>query len=588
MTQELSLKSLINKLLIPEQDLPRLSFCQSTKAASIFDWIHSLPLTQADEVSAIFYTALPELSRVKANWELRLSMLETVRTPLHHCMEGLSKRFLNQPLIMPESAVKTATIAQALQKHLLNAYLVVIRDLCNNPKDKEHHLALAIYRALTCAGYLSLRSYQLYLPPAEYLWQTVHTLFLIAEHLDILDESCADPLLTQTHHSNPTYAYIRILLIAAARPNQLRQEEIQQVFNLLENLSTLVNIHPLDLTKSENVLITLTQSDIPPLFISKAKQSDLNLDGAYELGCTALIQRLKELSELNTEETQDKKFTLSVINHLQTAWKQQTQRSFNRQVTRLNIEVLVGITNIHFHLSGQLPFQVFLQQENTPAGKNDASPAFAKRGVQLKSSQESDPWDDPFDIAGTDQNSSLLTTSSIEQRIRQQTLEQYQGQHLVYSVPLIDKSPGGFGLEWHGEIPLQVKAGELLALKENNRPNWILGVIRWAHQIKGATQLGVQILSPKVTPVGIALIHRTGGFTEYLRGLQIPELRTINQPTSLITNAVTFHENSKVKLFTPDKNQQPSTTNIQLSKRIFSTGAFNQFGYRSLTSSNEA
>jgi hypothetical protein len=135
----------------------------------------------------------------------------------------------------------------------------------------------------------------------------------------------------------------------------------------------------------------------------------------------------------------------------------------------------------------------------------------------------------------------------------------------------------------------------VLALKENHRPNWVLGVIRWAHQIKGATQLGVQILSPKATPIGIALIHRTGGFTEYLRGLQLPELRAINQPTSLITNAVTFHENSKVKLFmpnqsNPNQSNQPNqidTMNIQLSKRIFSTGAFNQFGYRTLATTTK-
>jgi cyclic-di-GMP-binding protein len=582
MTQELSLKDLIDRLLIPDQDLARLSFCQSTKAASIFDWIHGLPLTQVDQVSAIFYTALPELSRVKANWELRLAMLETVRTPLHHCMEGLSKRYLNQPLIMPETAVKTATIAQALQKHLLNAYLVVVRDLCQNPKDKEHHLALAISRALTCIGYLLVRSFQLYLPPAEYLWKTAHSLFLIAEKTDVSDETCVDPLLAQTHHASPGQAYIRILLLAASRPNQLRQEEIQQVFTLLEGLSHLVKVYPLESDDTENSLIALTHSDLAPLFISKAKQAEMNLTGAYELDNTLVIQRLKEMAQINPEENQEQKVTPSVLEHLQTAWKQQTQRSFPRQVTRLNIDVIVGIINIHFHLSGEIPFQVFLQQENNVIG-SESSP-FAKRGVQLKSvEQEDDPWNDPFDIKGM----TTKSTSTIEDRIRQQALDQYQGQHLIYSIPLIDKSPGGYGLEWHGDIPIQVKTGEAIALRENNRPNWILGVIRWAHQIKGATQLGVQILSPKATPVGIALIHRTGGFTEYLRGLQIPELRAINQPTSLITNAVTFHENSKVKLFMPNQHNQPGTVNIQLGKRIFSTGAFNQFGYRALITSKE-
>lgn len=576
MTHEISAKELTERFLLPEQDLARLSFCQSTKAASVFDWIHSLPLTQVDQVSAIFYTALPELARLKANWELRLSILETVRTPLHQCMEGLSKRYLNQPLIMPEEAVKTATIAQALQKHLLNAYLVVVRDITLNPKDKEHHLAIAIYRALVCINYLLMRSLQLYLPPPDHLWRTAHSLFLLAEYFDISEENCMDPLMTQTKQSTPMQAYTRLLLLAAARPNQLRQDEIQQVFALLESNLQSVKIFPLESTDADNTLISLTLTEQPPLFLSKAKQLAINLDGAYQLNTDPLIQRLKELSQPVDES--DQKFTASVIQHLQTAWKQQSQRSFPRQVTRLNIEVVVGLTNIHYYLAGELPFQVFLQQESS-VGKSDTP--FAKRGVQLKSTEEADPWDDPFDIKGNFANKS---TASIEQKIRQQALEQYQGQHQTYSIPLIDKSPGGYGLEWQGDIPIQVKTGELIALKEQNRPNRVLGVIRWAHQIKGATQLGVQILSPKATPVGIALIHRTGGYTEYLRGLQLPELRAVNQPTSLITNAVTFHENSKVKLFAPDQEKLGLSSSIQLTKRLFSTGAFTQFGYRALVS----
>jgi hypothetical protein len=37
----------------------------------------------------------------------------------------------------------------------------------------------------------------------------------------------------------------------------------------------------------------------------------------------------------------------------------------------------------------------------------------------------------------------------------------------------------------------------------------------------------------------------------------------------------------------PNQHNQPGTVNIQLGKRIFSTGAFNQFGYRALITSKE-
>ena len=108
--------------------------------------------------------------------------------------------------------------------------------------------------------------------------------------------------------------------------------------------------------------------------------------------------------------------------------------------------------------------------------------------------------------------------------------------------------------------------------------------MRWAHQIKGATQLGIQVIAPHAIPVGLAAIHKTGGFAEYLRALQIPELRAVNQPPSMITNAISFHEHSKARLYRqtqagPDSHEDKS---IQLTQRLFATGAFSQFGFREL------
>ena len=157
----------------------------------------------------------------------------------------------------------------------------------------------------------------------------------------------------------------------------------------------------------------------------------------------------------------------------------------------------------------------------------------------------------------------------------------YQGQHPIYKVPLIDRSAGGYGLEWRDEIPMQVRAGELLGLREYGRNKWSIGVVRWAHQIKGATQLGIQIIAPHALPVGLAAVHKTGGFAEYLRALQIPELRAVNQPPSLITNAISFHEHGKARLYS-QQTGAGGDKSIQLTKRLFATGAFSQFGFREL------
>mgnify|MGYP006191857679 FL=1 len=96
--------------------------------------------------------------------------------------------------------------------------------------------------------------------------------------------------------------------------------------------------------------------------------------------------------------------------------------------------------------------------------------------------------------------------------------------------------------------------------------------------------MGIQILAPQAVPVGIAIVHKTGGFSEYLRALQIPELRAVNQPASLITNAVSFHEYNKARLYcqpTPGVSYSGDKS-IQLTQRLFATGAFSQFGFREL------
>src|SRR5690606_40354429 len=114
----------------------------------------------------------------------------------------------------------------------------------------------------------------------------------------------------------------------------------------------------------------------------------------------------------------------------------------------------------------------------------------------------------------------------------------YQGQHPTYQVPMVDASPGGYCLEWQDQIPVQLKAGELVGLREQGRSKWSIGVVRWVHQTKSSSQMGIQLLGPGATPLGIALLHKTGDYSEYLRALQLPALKAINQPATLLTNAV--------------------------------------------------
>lgn len=591
MTTLQPIKQLLEQLNVPVQDLAQLSFCDGTRETSVKAWVRSLPLTQVQFVSGLLYQALPDVGRFQTTAANRIHILENLRSPTLQSIEGLTQSFLNQPLILPDPAVKTATIAQALQKHMINGYLVAIRDLCNQSNTNTDLLTLAIHRAITGIGLLLLRYYQLYVPISGQLWTELHSLYQIALHLDITETVVADNYPHLQHCPTITLTYVRALLMACARPNQLRQDEILATFDALNELSVLAQLQDAQTSNHDNLFAVALNSNRPPMYRSRFTADDNTL--LLELNTSHICKKLTDINASSTESTEgsalrnELQLTSALTLHLIQAWNLLAQRSFDRQQSQGALDVTVGLTNIHYHLSGQMNFTHFLNRSVGMQTIDSGGSIFQKRGAKLKDSDpkksKDDPWGDTFDITGTPLAGRSIATDSIEFAIKKQEADEFKDAHPVYHVPLIDTSPGGYCIEWRDEIPNQVKAGELLGLRDPLRNRWSLGVVRWANQTKGATQLGIQILAAQVTPVGLAMIHKTGDSSEYLRALQIPPLKAINQAATLITNAVSFREYSKARVYLrKDSNSDGEQHNIQLTRRLFATGAFSQFTYREL------
>lgn len=593
MTKLQPIKQLIEQLNVPIQDLAQLSFCDGSRESSVKAWVRSLPLTQVQFVSGLLYQALPDVGRYQTTPANRIQILEILRNPTLQSIEGLTQSFLNQPLILPDPAVKTATIAQALQKHMINGYLVAIRDLCSQPAANTTELiTLAIHRAITGLSLLLLRYYQLYVPISGQLWTELHSLYQIALHLGITEEIVVDDYPHLQHCRTITLTYIRALLLACSRPNQLRQDEISSTFESLNDLSALAELQDSQMGNHDNLFAVAINSNRPPLYRSRFNTDDDIL--LLELNTTQICRKLTEINTLANNESSEGSGLRNELNltsaltlHLIQAWNLLAQRNFERQQSQGALDVAVGLTNIHYYLAGEVIFTHFLNRTTGMQSVDSMGTIFQKRGVQLKDTNQrklkDDPWDDTFDIKGTALAGPAVGTGAIEFAIKKQEGNAFKDAHPIYHVPLIDSSPGGYCIEWRNEIPNQVKAGELLGLRDPLRNRWSLGVVRWANQTKGATQLGIQILSAHATPVGLAIIHKTGDSSEYLRALEIPALKAINQPATLITNAVSFREYAKARIY-QRKNNEPEgeQNNIQLTRRLFATGSFSQFTYREL------
>lgn len=588
MTADMPPNELLNRFKVPPQDLDTLSFC-APKAAKVADWVRALPMTRISFVSSLLYKALPEIGRLKTTPQVRLDMLEALRSAVQQAIQGLTPQFLNQPLILPETARKTATVAQALQKHMSNAYLVTVRELGQATKGDAEALqnqrALALHRAMTGLGLLLLRSYQLYTPVPSRLWLEIHTLYQLAEQWRVHRQPVTEPLPGHQQTNTIERCYQRLLLLASARPNQLRQTEVSNTYDVLEQLAPLAHMVAYDPAQEDNLFAVVLDSDSAPLYKSRLPEAPGGAIRELDTGpvVTALEDARKALGARPGGGRDSLGLTLSLNEHLSHSWHLLAQRSFERRVSGGQMNVTIGLSNVHFQMAGGQPFKLFMNQATHVHREEDG--LFGGR-LPTAATAEPDPWGSAFDAGGGRLAGNHLATFNIENNIRQRQQQDYRGEHPTFQVPIVDVSLGGYCLEWREQVPTQLKAGELLGLQEVGRLKWSIGVVRWVQQSRESTLIGVQTLAPQATPLGAAVIYKTGGLSEFLRALEIPPLKAINQPATLITNAVTFHEYSKVRLYRRNSGQQEDNhrtqTTVQLTRRRFSTGAISQFEFREL------
>jgi hypothetical protein len=218
----------LSALKLPMPNSSQLAFCGGAKTARLQHWVDQLRATQATQTAVLLYGALPELLRLKAEASLKHELLEVLRPSVHQAILGLTREFLHQPLNLPETAQKTAIVAQALQKFMIDGYTQVILDTLKNSKSTQQGkqaFTEALHRAITALGQLFCRSFQLYTQVPSGLWSHLHLLYQVACAFEQEQEAVNDTLASKGL-SRIKEAYTRVLALGAARLNQVAQQDV--------------------------------------------------------------------------------------------------------------------------------------------------------------------------------------------------------------------------------------------------------------------------------------------------------------------------------------------------------------------------
>ena len=553
------------QISVPDIQQHKLSFCDSS-LDGFENWAKNLPMANVGAAAKMLYQATRELNITQIKPSYRYKMLEIIRFQVYGVCELLGKRFLQQSVMLNDNDLKIVTLAQTLQNQLATGYKRIVLDEIQEPSKKSEKklLTFAIHRALTDLSQTILRSMQLYSAAPKNAWLEIHQLYLMADEKQIQQYSVKDSRAKYVASSSIKDAYLRILLMGCSKPNQLRQVDLVNLYAATEVWTSLVNLsHGSD---AQALFLFNQHQDTVPAYRSLVNPSIANASCSLALN-TLVLALQKHTNKETSAITIPKNITDSVLNHLVSSWGATIERSFRRTQNSGEIQVGIGLLSSHFFAANEQSFPYLLKQWNAQV-------------EEKKEPKSNDVWDKSFDAGhhfSPDTDSiSFDSIEFINKNGQEEADNGPQGKHARAQV--INTSPFGYGVTMDNP-PSSVQTGELVVIKEERMSHWSLGCIRWIRtQRNKDTQLGIELLAPKVEAVAVRILNKTGENGEYLRGICIPALPAADQQETLILPTLPFKVGSKVQWQNDKVNQR-----IQLLKRVNTSRSFVQYTFQTLT-----
>jgi hypothetical protein len=563
------------KLHIPNPTQQQLSFCQAN-VEGITNWAKGLPMANTGEAARQLYQAIRELNQLDADPLLRFKLLEIMRPYIYSIGTLLAKHFLQTSVSLNERQLKIANLSQSLQAHLATGYkLVVANSIATlSPTDKPSKIVTtAIHRAITDTTSTILRAFQLYCHPPERSWSEINQLFLLAEMRQLESYKVNDSQNRYVSTTTISAAFIRAHLLGTAKPNNLRQQDLSQLYDATELWADRVKITHCD---DESALFIIN------LHRDKVAQYRQHLRDAQKplfrsLNTEALVNELKSYAanpQGPSSITVPGKLSDNLLTHSIQAWGIHWQRSFRRMPSEGQLRLCIGFSATHYYIAGKKDFER-LQVELRPKNDNKST-----QNIDTGHRSNNDVWSGAFDTGGSviPENTSLNidTIDFINKHKKEEILGNEGLKYPSHDVGLINTSPGGYCLQWSGELPASIQAGEILGIQESGVRHWAIGIIRWIRHLgQQDTQLGIELLAPKAESGAAQLLQKTGENGAYMRSLLLPAIKAIAQPATIILPRMPFRTGNKIDIL-----HQSSSGRQQLTKRVVSTNSFSQFQFR--------
>ncbi|WP_295874273.1 hypothetical protein [uncultured Zhongshania sp.] len=571
-----------SSLAVATPDITRDSHSQfALNGGAVKSWLSYLPLTNLGESTRLLFQALSELSHTACKPKDRYEILEIIRPQVHHIIKGLSQHYLNKPVILAEKTQKIVLLANTLNTQLATGYCQAFKGLEgeNRLLRSKEAMATCLHRALIEHCRILLRTYQLYGSSHAGFWLTAHEIYKCVQTQKLGKTKVIDNLYGD---ASVRQAYVRLLMLGCSKTHQLPQRHIEEVFNELNQWSSLIDLRSDRLESC--VFLFNPAEDASPVYRELIQRAPslgwLGIDTR-----TLLAQSGGLSSSSSPRKSNAPKPSKTVLDHLSIAWSSATSRAAERIPCNDPILITVGMNTTHFYVANQTDFSSF-QFEND---HNDDSELFRERrnnqddvwskngGVDARSRDKSAPAMSPIPYRNTESQIETINYS-LPQNAPAANAPENKYEYLRSR--MLDTSGSGCRIEWPEDTQLRIRTGELVGLKTDDYEGWRVGVVRWLRS-DSTHQIGIEALASTATPYSARLVQSGLAVNEYQRAMLLPGSQIAEGPLLLLSGVVGISEGHTVELLRPGHAMR-----IKLGKIVEQSNAFKLFSFQDIARSS--
>lgn len=528
----------------------KLSFCD-TNTKSLNEWISNLSIMQLGDTSKALFAALLELSELECSETLRFDLVQVLHPTIENVLGSLEKNFFNQGVISSDRNEHIIELAMLLRCYFAAVYINIVRRsneqldqqkfsifALNQKKNLQTARTLATFQSLQQLTQLLYQQHMLYSEPVAGQWLIAHQLYDAAVthryHHTNLDQVHG----TSSSLGNISQAYAQLILMDIFNTNQIRQSEIQALFQCSFDWAKMVQILPkeTDLTK----YVVDTSKDHPPIY--NKKQSSGFLPNIF-ISTHSLLDHVTATLHKNAEYVSKNEkvyLTPALKFHVQTILGTIAERRHERYEYNAQLHICFGLLTAHFYLSKAKNFSETLFLDHSYGLQNE--------------SRFMSAWD------------KKNTTENQESAIQRLNRES----KTVYQADILDISVNGYRIKWSGDAPKNLRTGEYILVKETSHGHWRGGVIRWLKQSsEKSLELGLEILAQEIFPCA-ARIQADLHISNYhpvllLKNQNLDETKT----TLILPGSQIFREHQAVHLRLGKEEVKVYLLNAQLITQSF-------------------